>query len=97
LHHSGVIPEAVGVRVEQEAVLAKLLGQKQGIDRPNHRSLTFAQQTPQFLAAVSADRIEAADHIPPEQGWKLPALLESLDDEMSCDCWAGSAYCDKRS
>ena len=51
----------------------------------------------QFLAAVTADRIEAADHIPPEQRWKLAALLESRDDEMSCACRVGSANCDERS
>jgi hypothetical protein len=48
------------------AILAKLLRQKQGIDRPNRRSLTLAQHARQFLAAVSADREEAPDYIPPE-------------------------------
>jgi hypothetical protein len=60
------MPEAVSVGVKQEAVIAKLLGQKQGIDRPNRGSLTFAQYTRQFLATVSADCIQTADHIPAE-------------------------------
>ena len=91
------MPEAVCVRVEQEAVLAKLLRQEQGIDRPNRRSLTLAQHAREFVAAASADRMEAADHIPPKQRWKLPALLEGLDDEMGCACRVGRAYGDKRS
>jgi hypothetical protein len=43
----------------------------------------------QFLAAVTADRIEAADHIPPEQRWKLgPCLRVSM---MKWVVLAGSA------
>src|SRR5208337_5213711 len=43
-------------------------------------------------AAVPADCIEAADHVPAEQRGKLAALLESLDDEMRCASRIGRAY-----
>ncbi len=53
----------MGVRVQQQAILAKLLGLEKGIDRPNGRSLTFAQYACQFIATLPADGIEATDNI----------------------------------
>ena len=81
----------MGIGVEQEPVLAELLGQRQGIGWADRRSFTITQRASKFLAAVFADRIEAADHVPAEQRRRLAALLESVDEEVRGAGRVGSA------
>ena len=87
----------MSVGVEQEPVLAELLGEKQGFGRPHSLGLAIAQHACQFLANVFADSKEAPDHVPPEQGWKVAALLERLNEQLRGAGRVCCAHCHKRS
>ena len=82
MHDGRLVPEAMGVGVEQEGVLRELLPDEKRLSRTYRCRLTAVQNAAEFFNTIAANRIKASHDVPAQNRRALLAVVDRFRHQM---------------